>query len=1043
MPERKTERDHRWDLDRIRAALIGDTAGIDIEVDGLSARVSDVPLFRRTDDGRMVQAVRVWARAETEEEAITWTISSGDGVIDRVIAPAGPSPTSHYLMVPEVEAPETFRLEATRATRSPIQVDITVAPQRKWSIYLIHHSHLDIGYTDPQATVLASQLAYLDAALDLVMATDDWPEESRFRWNVEVTWRLPHWQGSRPASICDAFIERVKQGRIEINALSFSMHTEAYSLDELARQLWVADELRERHGVEITSAMQTDVPGATVGLATLLTDAGVRYLSVAHNYAGRSVPHLVGGQALRRPFYWAAPDGERLLVWYTDTPHGVAYMEGNLVGLATDYGTTLASLPEYLNALAQRPYPYGKEAFGWAGIPAGVEVTKEPYPHDILHLRVQSVIADNAAPSLVPASIAREWNAAWAYPKLRIATNQEFFAAVEERLGDRLDTYAGDWTDWWADGIGSGARALGYNRAAQGAIRAAQTLHALADVTTNDARPESSTGVDRAYEDMALFDEHTWGAANPWEDGLSQMASGGLQWGRKAAFAYEAHDRTNAALEAGLHRFAAIGSSTGALASLIVFNPSSWARTDLVRVFIPEHRTGGEAHFIVVETDSQAAVAHVREEQGNASHRPRGSWLTFLARDIPPVGYARYDLVASGEPVGAGELTTSTGTPMVLDNEYLRIELDAFEGCVGSLMAKATRREVVDGSAPHGFNQYIYDRYTSAPGFNHLSSSITAGDLSLLGSRSTGGYGVVTERSSNAVWDRVTLRLSGEGADWIETTYTLPRGIPRLDITNRLHKIATPQKESVYFAFPFAAANPSFASEITGGVARADGPRVPGSAHHFRAIRHWVAMEDQAGPSIAWATLEAPLVQFGNIHLPYAPFPETIPSADARVGTIYSWALNNIWDTNFPPQQGGEMTFRYAVSVDDAIGARQLGGRAGASVAAPLLGVCCPTNPTAPDLPARGSYCSVDDHDVQVTHLAPSRRGHDLVVFLASNAAESREVRLSFGLLPVARAWVGTFLERSPREVAVVDNAAQIEVEAGGYVTVALDLVDR
>ncbi|MDQ3512701.1 MAG: hypothetical protein M3462_03400, partial [Chloroflexota bacterium] len=752
MPERKTERDRRWDLDRIRAALIGDTAGFDIEVEGLSARVSDAPLFQRTEDGRLRQAVRVWVRAETEQEAIIWTISSGDTVIDRVTAPAASSPTSLYLMVPEVETPEVFRLEAIGATLSPIQADITVTPQRKWSIFLIHHSHLDIGYTDPQASVLASQLAYLDAALDLVAATDDWPEESRFRWNVEVTWPLQHWLGSRPASVRDAFLERVKQGRIEINALSFSMHTEAYSLDELARQLWVADELREQYGVEITSAMQTDVPGATVGLATLLTDAGVRYLSVAHNYAGRSVPHLVGGQVLRRPFYWAAPDGERLLVWYTDTPHGVAYMEGNLVGLATDYGTTLASLPEYLNALAQRPYPYGKEAFGWAGIPAGVEVTKEPYPHDILHLRIQSVIADNAAPSLVPAAIAREWNSTWAYPTLRMATNREFFAAVEERLGDQLDTYTGDWTDWWADGIGSGARPLGYNRESQGAIRSAQTLHALADVVTGDAQPAVSADVDRAYEDMALFDEHTWGAANPWEDGLSQMASGGLQWGRKAAFAHEAHDRTNAILDAGLHRFAAIGSTAGALASVVVFNPSSSVRTDLVRVFIPEHRTGGEAHFLVVESDSQAAVAIVTEEQGNASHRPRGRWLSFLARDIPPVGYARYDLVASGEPVGTGEQTTSPGTPMVLDNEFLRIELDALEGCVGSLMTKATRREVVDGTAPHGFNQYVYDRYTSAPGFNHLSSRITADDLSLLGSRSTGGYGVVTERSSNAVW---------------------------------------------------------------------------------------------------------------------------------------------------------------------------------------------------------------------------------------------------------------------------------------------------
>ena len=89
------------------------------------------------------------------------------------------------------------------------------------------------------------------------------------------------------------------------------MHTEAYSIDELARALRFADELRERHNIKIVTAMQTDVPGAVPGLATLLTAAGVRYLSVAHNYAGRSVPYLHGGQSVRRPFWWRAPLDDR------------------------------------------------------------------------------------------------------------------------------------------------------------------------------------------------------------------------------------------------------------------------------------------------------------------------------------------------------------------------------------------------------------------------------------------------------------------------------------------------------------------------------------------------------------------------------------------------------------------------------------------------------------------------------------------------------------------------------------------------------------
>src|SRR5439155_15658027 len=260
-------------------------------------------------------------------------------------------------------------------------------------------------------------------------------------------------------------------------------------------------------GVEIVTAMQTDVPGAVPGFATLLAAAGIRYLAVAHNYAGRSVPYLHDGQELERPFWWRTASGERLLVWMTDSPHGIAYMEGNLLGLAESADVAEELLPEYLAALAEKPYPYSAR-HEWLGLLPDFELTRKPYAHDLLHLRVQSVIADNAPPSRAPAEVVRAWNERWAAPELRLATNREFFELAEERLGDELDEWEGDWTDWWADGIGSAARAVGMNRRAQGTIRTAQTLHVLAD-HLGEEEPGWRVEADRGYEAMGLFDEHT------------------------------------------------------------------------------------------------------------------------------------------------------------------------------------------------------------------------------------------------------------------------------------------------------------------------------------------------------------------------------------------------------------------------------------------------------------------------------------------------------------------------------------------------------
>lgn len=1037
MAQRRPNIDDLLPARGLREELLRGPSGIDFETQGMSIRVVNLPLFRWTEDGNLAQALRVIVQAHSEMGEVIFSVFEGKTLLDHTTSWISAGRNLLYLFVPEVYEARSVTFEVKNGARKPFRTDVEVRPQRKWLVYLVHHSHLDIGYTDTQSSVLRHHLQYLDSVLDLCSATDNWSDDAKFRWNIEATWPMQHWLRTRPKADRDKLLERIRLGRIEVCALPFNMHTEAYSIDELARQLRFADELRERYELPVTTAMQTDVPGTTLGLLNLLVDAGVRYLSVAHNYAGRSVPHLVGGEKLTRPFWWQAANGKRLLVWYTDTPHGSAYMEGNLLGLAEDYETALGALPGYLKALEERPYPYGehKHTFGWLDLLDGTGITKRPYPHDVLHLRVQGAIADNAAPSIAPAEISRRWNEQWAYPRLRLATNREFFEFVEGHLGDKLETYSGDWTDWWADGLGSAARHLGFNRRAQADIRTAQTLHTLADTLVKD-KVDVSSEIDAASENMALFDEHTWGAFDPWNNELDGTESGVLQWEKKASFAREAYDKSDALVRSGMRRLSYIfPKSDHSLASVAVVNPSGWSRTDLVRVFVPLSMIGPQRPLAIVDATTGQRVPHAVEEQEHARYRPRGIYVSFIAHNVPPCGYACYEII-EGEPEKLDKPSQQDGP--VVENEHYLVRLDLMEGFVSELLDKDSGGQLVNTNAPFGFNQYIYDRYTSAPHFNHLSGRLVARDLSLLGKRSTTRYGVLTDHSSNCVWDRMTVRLNGEGADFVETTLTLLRGIKRLHIRNRIHKIGTPQKESVFFAFPFNLEDPSVIYEITGGVDSPAMPRIPGSAEHMRAIRHWVGLESSMA-TVAWATLEAPLVQFGNIHLPYAPFPQTIDPKVADPATIYSWVLNNIWDTNFPPQQQGEMEFCYAISTGTETDARGLGMRTAAALTAPLLGIL-----SAPfsrgRLPARGSFCSVGCPEVEVVHLAPSRRGHDLVLFLQSNAPTSVEVRVSFPLLQIRRAWTCTHLERNLREASMDSDGVRISMQPGELSVLSLDL---
>jgi hypothetical protein len=1006
------------DYDAIRAALRRDTSVTVAAARGLDIRAAVLPLFRHGDRG-LEQAVKISAVVDAAGgdregrgagNASLGLILLADGQeADRATVHAG---QDALLFVPEVSGPRRFTVEVADAGGRLVSGTLTVTPQRKWTVFAVHHSHLDIGYTDPRGTVLRHHLEYLDSALTLASATRDWPDDARFRWTVESAMPALRWLAARSPQAVAEFVALVREGHIEVTALPFQLHTEACSAEELHRQLRFVGQLRERYGIDVSSAMHTDVPGAVIGLVDALAGARVRYLAAAHNWAGRSVPYLTGGERLPRPFRWRAPSGSEVLVWFTATPHGMAYMEGNTVGLADGYELTLDLLPRYLDALARNPYPYGAEAFGWSGLPAETAAAIQPYPFDLLHLRVQGAHADNAGPSIVPAEIARAWNAAWAYPRLRIATNAEFFRAVEAAYGDRIPVHQGDWTDWWADGLGSGARPLGYVRRAQNMLRAAETLHALASSPSlpslartaaragNDPARDDPAGndgqeaarvdaLDAAYDKVALFNEHTWGAANPWEDAEEEGNSGGLQWTLKSAIAYQAHDDAADLLHSGARRLGArLNPARDTAASYLIVNPGSADRTDIASIFLPREIVplGTPVTLIDARTGERVAFHEKVVNPEDWPTRPIGRNLHAVASSVPGLGYARFDVVAGGdrapEPVDLG----SGG---VIENERYRVSFDAGEGFISSVFDKIAGRELVNTDAAAGFGQYIYERYGTAPRINHLSGHVQAADKALLGSRDIGRRAVIRKAERTPAGERLVVEMAAAGTQWLRMVVDAHREVARVDLTWQIAKTAVDGKEAAYLAFPFASPAPPAAWELTGGIGGSKLPRVPGAAQHMQAIRHWAAFDDPE-VAMAWAALEPPLVQFGAIHLPYAPFP---PTLDEEPGTVYSWVLNNIWDTNFPDQQHGEMTFRYAVASAVGTPARRLGAATAAGLTDPLIAVLAGSagadrDAGVPLADAAARFVTIDHPDAQVTSVGRPRDGDGLILRLRSLAAE-------------------------------------------------------
>ena len=984
-----------WSHIDARAGLIERAVATTGTIGGHRIRILPEPL-RKTLEGHEVQAVRILFDEEATARAGEVVRVLVDGA-NRVAGVAeSPDTQSVRLLVHIVDTETPAHVDIPALGDEVIAFSLT--PQRLWSVHVVHHSHFDFGYTDPQASVIAQQRSYLDSAMDLARTTADWPEESRFRWNAEALWAFSDWEKHRPASRIDEFVRLVKDGTIGLSAMPYNLHTDTCSTDELHELLREARRIRDTYGIDFTTAMQTDVPGQVAGLPDALSEVGVKYLAVAHNWAGRSQPHTTGALNLPRMFRWRTPAGNSVIVWMTDSPHGLAYMEGPMVGFTEGYEAVDALFPAYLTALATRGYPFPPGIFGAHG---ETSEGRDAYPWDVLHLRTQGFIGDNAPARLHLSELVRRWNETWSSPKLRVSRNEDFFAEAEERYGSELITVGGDWGDWWVEGVGSAAVPLALTRKAQAAVTDASSISQVAAWLGGTGIPTVKRENSEVYDAISMFNEHTWGAGNSWTHGDEGFGSGELQWQWKVGQGIAAHQR---ALEFREHAMAylaeGVSPDPGSVMSYVAANATGRRRDAVVELLVKEAHIPLDAGFVIRDGRTGKILPHSVKDQGNQAHRESGRWASVILPALPALGFVRLDVSRTDSDAVTESLSLRT-TPrqdlLTLENEHLRVIVDDQTSSISSLVEKRTGRELVNAGSVAGFNAYLYDKYgSSGAGFNHLANKLSVSDrLELLASRTIAKPAVLVERARDAIEERLVYEYTADGVDRVEVTLRLRHGSPRLVIENRVTKKTTLIKESGYFAFPFAAKDPVVHFEVSGGVTGDGIAHIPGAPQHMRAVRNWVSIDD-GDDSVVWVTKDAPLVQAGSIAVPYSPFPAS--TSPVEPATVFSWFHNNVWDTNFPIEQAFTATFTYAVGVRAAVeeSTQAVAIATVADIVHPVA--VAEARGRAAVATAEVSLFDIDDDRVQLVAVAPGDEAAVSLVRLQSFANEVIDATLTFGI---------------------------------------------
>src|SRR5215471_10085447 len=260
---------------------------------------------------------------------------------------------------------EVYVKPASSTRSSVVSVDVNgsqqsetveIKPVRQMLIYVLPHSHHDLGYTDLQANVEEKQMLNIKQGIDLARKTADYPEGSRFVWNLEVLWGADLYMQRRSQEEKSELIEAIRKGWIAPNGSYANELTGLCRPEELLQLFHYSTVLGKQCGVRVDSAMMSDVPGFTWGTVTAFSQAGIRYFSAAPNYFDRIGTFMVTWQ--EKPFWWISPSGkEKVLFWVPWTGYALSHV----MKLGNDL------VAKYQDRMDDVHYPYDISYIRWSG----------------------------------------------------------------------------------------------------------------------------------------------------------------------------------------------------------------------------------------------------------------------------------------------------------------------------------------------------------------------------------------------------------------------------------------------------------------------------------------------------------------------------------------------------------------------------------------------------------------------------------------------------------------------------------------------------
>lgn len=764
--------------------------------------------------------------------------------------------------------------------------------EKKFTIYLLHSSHTDVGYTDTQEKMKAHHIAFIREVLDIVR------REPRFKWNCESYWCVEQFLRTAADHERCAFVKAVRDGNIGLSA-SYLNLTEI--VPESVHRSIMSDCRRQRDGLGMTavSAMTADINGYSWGLADILAGEGVQNLmSCIHTHHG--FHPLFRKQTA---FWWESLRGNKILVW-----NGEHYNLGNELGIAQaasfEYtiqdGLDSGKLSAYEKAVLR--------------IRAYVDtICGQGYEYSFVPVSLSGNMTDNSPPSLKILDFIDRFNPDSHDIELRLCTLDEFFDRLRAAQND-IPTYRGDWTDWWADGVASTPSDLIQYRSAARSLHIAEKLDPNHELASEELYRE-------ANYNLIFYGEHTWGYSSSITEPFHPQVNNLDQW--KRLYALKACEAATAIRENIQRHYGETAVSLHKQLKFRAVNPHETAVWDMLVIDL-EHFYGYE-YFDVIEEDTGLLVPF------QISSYSRGPelciWLelkphetkTFLLRERPAQKLSSAGLCATAGIEGVCDLYRTRSHDLEeggcadmngIENAFFRIEFRPGDGIV-SLYDKKRERELIREDRTYGAFTPIYEVTPRKMDEDYLYVRRNMGRnrKAFRTHRSAGRLYDVKLLENGALYSRVSLQYKMDGVQECFLILTAYKRIPKLDIDLRIHKNSVWEPENIYLSLPFSGGE--LYADKAGAVFRPRIDQLPGTCVDFYSLQNGIVFQNQDNPLILTCP-DTPLISMGTLNAhPIRLMGEGAGNEDE----LYSWVMNNFWETNFKASLGGFYQFHYELAV--------------------------------------------------------------------------------------------------------------------------------